>query len=289
MEVADKRAALGSFSLTVAAIVLIAAGLPGLRFEQGIPLPEADAGGTTLVLPNNEGGIALPIGKFMVTVLIVVLSAIILVAAVRKIMGLDWKGFWLLLGKSLIAVLGFTLLLLIVFNLFPRGSLYPPNAFVEPQPPVSIYEGTVPEAPPGVLVWLVGAAAAVLLTVMCLRLLTGKDEVRRELDLVGLEAQSARLALLSGRNFKDVILDCYRRMSTALKKEHGIERQESMTAREFEALLEERGVPGESVHRLTLLFESARYGTGSPSPDEEDEAIRCLEEIERYAKEGKRA
>ena len=37
-----------------------------------------------------------------------------------------------------------------------------------------------------------------------------------------------------------------------------------MTAREFEALLEKRGVPNPPVHQLTALFEVARYAAQAP-------------------------
>jgi hypothetical protein len=286
MDASNKKAALRFFSLTAAAAIAIAAGLPSLRFDQGIALPEADADNSTVVLPNGHGGIALPIGKFLITVLVVILSAVVLVAAVRKLMGLDWKAVWLFLGKAFIAALCFSLFLFILLNLFPRGTLYTPKPTIEPPRPDSIYEGEPMESPPAALFWIVGAAMASIVTILCLRLLADKGEARRKLDLLGLEAQAARLALLGGGNFRDVILECYRRMRIALEKEHGIEGKESMTAREFEDILERKGVPGESVHRLTILFESVRYGREAPSPDEKSEAIGCLEAIERHAREG---
>ena len=288
MDVSNKKAALRFFSLTAAAAIAIAAGLPSLRFDPGIALPEADADNSTIVLPNGHGVIALPIGKFLVTVLLAILSAILLVATIRKIMGLNWKSLWLFLGKAFIAALGFSLFLFILLNLFPRGTPYAPKPTIELPKPVSIYEGEPMESPPAALFWIVAAAMATLVIALGLRLFGGKSDARKRLDLVGLEARAARLALLGGRDFKDAIVDCYRRMSVALKRERGIEREESMTAREFEELLELKGVPKESVRRLTLLFESARYGRESPSPDAEGEAIGCLEAIERYAREGEK-
>jgi Domain of unknown function (DUF4129) len=288
MEASNKKAALRFFSLTAAAAIAIAAGLPSLRFDPGMPLPEAAADNSTVVLPGGNGGVAIPVDKFLVTVIVVILSAIVLLAAIRKIMGLNWKDLRIFLGKALIAVIGFSLFLLLLFNLFPRGTPYAPKPTVEPPQPVSIYEGEPMESPPPALLWIVAAVTAALVIALGLRLFTGKGEARKRLDLVGLEAQAARLALLGGRDFKDAIVDCYRRMIVALQKERGIERNESMTAREFEGLLEGKGVPRESVHKLTLLFESARYGSEVPSPEAEGEAIRCLEAIERYARGGKK-
>lgn len=289
MDAPSKRAALSFFAIAIALAIAIAASLPSLRFEAGIPLPEADAARSILVLPYGQAGIALPIGRFIITVLAVVIAAIVLVAAIRATV-LNRKAVLLFIGKSLVVVVGSALLLLIIFSLFPHASLYQPATVAKhPPPAVSLYEGEAPKPLPKILVWIVGTSAAVFVAVLCLRFLTGRDHARRGLDTVALEARAARLALLGGRDFRDVILDCYRRMRVALEQESGIERELSMTAREFEALLEKKGVPQESVHRLTLLFESVRYGGRSPSPDEEGEAIGCLESIERYVKTGKTA
>jgi hypothetical protein len=72
-------------------------------------------------------------------------------------------------------------------------------------------------------------------------------------------------------------------MSLALKKEQGIELEETMTAREFERLLEARGIPPAPVHQLTQLFEAARYGYRLPTPGDEQTAFDCLNAIVQHA------
>jgi hypothetical protein len=72
-------------------------------------------------------------------------------------------------------------------------------------------------------------------------------------------------------------------MSLALKKEQGIELEETMTAREFERLLEARGIPPVPVHQLTQLFEAARYGYRLPTPGDEQTAFDCLNAIVQHA------
>jgi Domain of unknown function (DUF4129) len=57
-----------------------------------------------------------------------------------------------------------------------------------------------------------------------------------------------------------------------------------MTAREFEALLEKRGVPSPPVHQLTRLFEMARYAAQAPGPAEEAQALDCLQAIAQYSR-----
>jgi hypothetical protein len=73
-------------------------------------------------------------------------------------------------------------------------------------------------------------------------------------------------------------------MSQALQKERGIEMEQTMTARDFESLLEARGIPRDPVHQLTQLFEGARYGHRQPGPDEEQKAFDCLNAIVQYSR-----
>jgi hypothetical protein len=99
------------------------------------------------------------------------------------------------------------------------------------------------------------------------------------IDLVGLEAEKARQALITGVDLKDVILHCYQQMSLAMKQEQGIEREDFMTTGEFETVLEAVGIPHEPIHQLTRLFEAVRYGNWQPNAVDEQKAIQCLEAI----------
>jgi hypothetical protein len=284
MDASSKRSALRYFSLAAAMTVAIALGLPSLRFEPGMPLPERNSEGTALILPSREQGIAIPIGKFVFTIILSAIAAIVLAAAIRKILGADWKGIARFLGKALAAVLVVSLFLVALFSVFPRASLYHPKELVQRPPPMPVYSPSAPEEMPAALIWIVAGATTAIAAVLCLRLIGRRSAREASPDLVALEAESARLAILRGGDLRGVVTECYRRMSLAMEKERGIEREESMTAREFEELLEARGVPAESIGRLTRLFESARYGRQGTSPDEEREAVDCLEAIERDAR-----
>jgi len=68
-------------------------------------------------------------------------------------------------------------------------------------------------------------------------------------------------------------------MSQGLRKSMGIVRDEGMTPREFESALTDSGLPYNSVHRLTRLFESVRYGRHEATEGEIREAVDSLEEI----------
>ena len=109
------------------------------------------------------------------------------------------------------------------------------------------------------------------------------------IDIVGLEAEEAWQKLKTGLDLKDVVIKCYRQMSLALAKEQGLEREDFMTTREFENLLEAAGVPHDPIHQLTQLFEAVRYGNWQPNPIDEQKAIHCLEAIMLYSRAVKEA
>ena len=97
------------------------------------------------------------------------------------------------------------------------------------------------------------------------------------------QAQQAIVALQAGGDIKDVVTRCYVEMSRALSAQRGLLREVAMTPREFEARLQQAGLPGQAVQRLTRLFESVRYGAKPPGEREQHEAIACLSAIVQAA------
>jgi len=138
--------------------------------------------------------------------------------------------------------------------------------------------------PPDLLIQLAVVLAATALVAAIL--LIGRrrptaDEIQQALlD----QARSALQALHGGLELPNVILRCYRQMSLVLQQELGIERDAAMTVREFEAALEKRGFPRQPVHQLTSLFESARYSRELPGPEQEADAVACLEALVEFCR-----
>src|SRR5574341_687995 len=99
------------------------------------------------------------------------------------------------------------------------------------------------------------------------------------LDEIGAIAQSSLNDLASGRDWGDVIIQSYVRMSEVVGARRGLHRPEAMTPREFAERLEYAGLPAEGVQRLTQLFESVRYGARQSSPSDVNEAVACLHSI----------
>jgi hypothetical protein len=85
----------------------------------------------------------------------------------------------------------------------------------------------------------------------------------------------------AGRQWGDVVIEAYARMSDAVSERRGLQRKASATPREFEEHLKGTGLPGDAVAGLTRLFESVRYGGRKSSQADVREATACLESILR--------
>ncbi|HNT76594.1 MAG TPA: DUF4129 domain-containing protein [Anaerolineae bacterium] len=154
----------------------------------------------------------------------------------------------------------------------------------DPLPEASLED--IPEFETNSPPWLTWAASFVLALALVLGLarliwaathrLTPKTT---PMDELAQGAQSALDALQAGADFRNTIIRCYREMSEVLRTQRGIQRDSAMTPREFESRLAHYGLPGSSVHQLTLLFEKVRYGAAMPGEQEEDQAIVCLTSI----------
>ena len=103
-------------------------------------------------------------------------------------------------------------------------------------------------------------------------------------DLARIARASLR-DLSDGRETTDVIMNCYFRMSDVVSDRKNIQRGLGMTPAEFAFRLEEAGLPGDAVKRLTRLFESVRYGGRKAGPKDVNEAVSCLTTILQYCGE----
>jgi len=98
-------------------------------------------------------------------------------------------------------------------------------------------------------------------------------------------ARSSLRDLSDGRESTDVILNCYFRMSDVVADKRNLQRGLGMTPSEFAIRLEQSGLPGDAVRRLTKLFEAVRYGERKAGPKDVNEAVACLTTILQYCGE----
>lgn len=285
MDATTKRELLFSLALVGLMTVLLGAGLPGLKLEGGMAVPETGSGGGSVPsLLGQDSAMSFSINELIIKFFIGIVVLVLLVAVFLMVRGLAWKVLWRGIAKTLLGCAAVLTLLSLLYLFLPRtgGAL---SAAPPPPPPVLIRHGNLGSSPK-ILLWILCFLVLGLAALLGIKILAPKAAPPAGMDLVRLEAEAAREALLGGGNFRDAITGCYRRMVAALEAERGIEREDSMTAREFEELLEEGGVPRESVHALTALFEAVRYGKALPSPADEGIALRCLGDIEAYARSG---
>jgi hypothetical protein len=92
-------------------------------------------------------------------------------------------------------------------------------------------------------------------------------------------ARSTLQEIQTGEDWENKIVQCYVRMSSVVGARRNLNRQAAETPTEFAAQLEDAGLPGEAVHRLTLLFERVRYGAKKSTPNDIDEAVESLKAI----------
>jgi hypothetical protein len=260
--------------------MIIAANLPLLELQPGMPLPRFQQGQVVAAPTEANQYISISATKFLLILIALILTAATLYSTYQFLTGVDWKLILDFLRYVLIISVGVGFLVFLIM-LFPSSASYTPVEMPvsTPKPVVTSPLGS---APP-VLLWLVGIGLLVISVFVVMWVLTPSHQAS-PIDLVGLEAEKARQALKTGLSLKDVIIDCYFQMSLALKQEQGIERKDFMTTGEFENLLEEYGIPHEPIHQLTRLFDAVRYGNWQPNAADEQMAIQCLEAITLHSR-----
>jgi hypothetical protein len=194
--------------------------------------------------------------------------------------------------KMILRLIPAIVILIIIVYMMPRippgqPAPYPNGPSKITTPPSFHYSITPLGEPPQVLIWLVilGIGLGMILAaVKIVKEHLGANQIEAELLQ---EAEAAVNALEAGVDLRNVILRCYLQMTRSLREERGIERDYSMTVREFEDWLESLGFPTAPVHLLTGLFEKVRYGKQQMSDNDEKIAIQSLNEIIQYCRSDK--
>lgn len=264
--------------------VIIAAGLPQLELQPGMPVPRLENSQVVLAPIEEEPLVAISVNEFFKVLFVLALAGSILYVIYRMVRGIGWASvrYYLQLIMVFSMIAGSIIFLIM---LLPKTQSELPMEMPVPTytPPATSPLGPVP----AVLLWLVGIGLLVSSILLGIWIFAPSRRPTT-IDLVGLEAEKARQALMAGLDLKDVIVKCYQQMSLALEKDRGIEREDFMTTREFENLLEAAGIPHNPIHQLTQLFEAVRYGNWQPHLLDEQKAINCLEAIMFYSSQTKK-
>ena len=277
----DKRNSLLLLGTVSAFIIIIVMSLPNLTLSPGQPfaLEQAQLGidGISTTLPGGE----------------------VFIWVVRGIIGLALIIFPLYVVFSLftpegrkrligdIVVIGFLLLLTSFIQKLPAKdqkqepkpvNLSPQNLSGDSGLPISVFSPTPPAwLTPAVI--LIGSVLVVIVVFVAIRFFRRTPPSDFSLDELAQEAQNAIGALNTGGDLKVTVIHCYREMTRIVKQQKGIERDATMTVREFEDHLVGTGLPQEALKTLTRLFEQVRYGGALAGSQEEQLALSCLTDI----------
>jgi len=154
----------------------------------------------------------------------------------------------------------------------------------QPTPAVTSVPAAVftPETSSGIMIAATVVLAVIiasLVVFLFMRARRGNRQQTTPLMRLADQAQAALDSVQAGGDLKNAVLRCYFEMSRSLTEQLGLKRERSMTTHEFEARLISNGLPAESVHLLTRLFEEVRYGTKIPGQREEWMAVTSLTAI----------
>lgn len=139
-----------------------------------------------------------------------------------------------------------------------------------------------PSLPPW-LIYLISFLLIALLTlgVYMIYRVWERNHSRRysSLKVIAAVARQSLDDLAHGRQWGNVVVEAYARMTEAVQIARGVQRNDSWTAREFATRLASNGLPASAVHELTRLFEAARYGGTLADETATRRATSCLESI----------
>lgn len=261
--------------------MIIAASLPQLQLQPGMPIPKLQGDDVVVVPAAREPVMVVPVNQFAVIFFAIIFAGSMLYVVYKVIRGTNWRELLVFLRITVVTSLLVSGAVFMIF-LMPKSESSGVGEIPLPAPR-PLPTSPLGSAPPSLL-WLVGIGLLVASILVAVWITTSYRQAR-PLDLVELEAEKAWRALKDGLDLKGVIIKCYRQMSLALEKEKGIGRKDYMTTGEFEALLEEIGIPHDPIHQLTRLFNAVRYGNWQPNRADEQTAIQCLESIMMHSRE----
>ncbi len=273
-----RRQALFIILISIVFIMVLGISLPELTFQPALPFPGASPDSGEMESPQsakdssiNSSPWVLQIGLAVGIVLIVLALLIALYKKVKT--------------KHILILAGSLVVLFVFFSILPNLPGTPSSTVQSqtdsPEPAQFDYlTAPIGEPPEDMLFWV---KIIVLLTSIFLVgwLVMSLFKRSPKENPLAVEAESAIQALSGGEDLGKVIIKCYLNMERIISQERGIDRDYSMTPREFEINLISKGIPREPIQQLTSLFEKARYGIQILTEQDELDALNCLSAIQK--------
>ena len=131
--------------------MMIAANLPQLEFQPGMPLPRLEHG-QVVAAPTGEEQqfVSISAPTFIVVFIALILTVAALYSMVQLFRGADWK-FVLGVLRPLLIVSGVIGCLVFLIMLFPRSDSYIPEGFTVPTPEPVVTTSPLESTPPSLL------------------------------------------------------------------------------------------------------------------------------------------
>ena len=286
----NKRLTLVVSVLALGALTVLAIGLNDVPFRAARSFSREVASGPTSILPVTTDSEIDSRVWLQMSVLALVICMVILVGALLspelrkrlfKIMirvGLMYWALYILFTRyrELIPEMGLNLL----------GANGAPGSASTGEPVPQF----IPPQNVSLTSYLISFGIAVLLVIVARRVYVAWKEMETSKaepsfkKIAGI-ARSSLHDISSGRDSTDVIINCYLRMSDVVADKRNLNRSVAMTPNEFAGRLEQAGLPGDAVRRLTRLFEKVRYGGYRTDSNAVNEAVACLTTILHYCGE----
>lgn len=267
-------------SIACIGMIILAASIGNMEFKPGLPIPGASTNNlssssqstdtSTTVEKNPTNPVLLEVGLgFFVLVLIVLIIYSLARRTERK--------------KLLVMIIGL-IACLFIFKILeqmkPSNINFNENQRIE----VSINSTSDPEIvpieePPSQLFWVVFLCLIILTLGILFFVFTKVGNKMDQDNMYGKEADLALEAIQEGKDLRNIIINCYEQFNRIIKQEYEIERERSLTVREFENYLINKGIPLTPIHQITTLFERVRYGNKPTDLDDERIAIESLSAI----------
>lgn len=285
MKFQQRKLVLIYFSIAFVGMIFLVASLGTLELEPGLPFPGSNSTNPSLTNSAVESsntieqfGINLVILRILIGISFLLLSIMIIYSLVIK--PNKRKFGFIILGL---------IVLLIFFNVL---QLFHPEISIPydlPNEegirlPTLDYEFQSIGQPPSELFWLVGISLLIgLLSLGAFLLLRTKPKPWNNDALVE-EINSALQAIQEGQDLRNIVINCYMQLNQIIKEELEIEREKSITAREFANYLLNKGIPIYPIHQMTTIFEKVRYGNKPTTSNDEKIVISSLVEIRSASK-----
>lgn len=266
---------------TMVSLILLSGSLSNLQLHAGAPFPGAgDFGSETgfFITPSSGNAYSLTLLKGIFALIFLILM-VYMTARFISLVNIKWL-------IRLFSVMSAMLVLIILISRIPvtPSTPRPSETGLNPISPSFEYPVSPLGQPPGGLILFVLMAFIVAVGLLVFKVWEIWFKKAGMTKQILHEAESAMSDIKSGENLRNVIFRCYLQMTHAIQEERRIERDYSMTVREFEDWLEAKGFPIVPIHQLTHLFEKARYGTELTMKEDEKIAVESLDEIIRFCR-----